>query len=113
MRELDKQIAGLSSARRALLELKRKKQPSIAPPIGRRQRRDSAPLSFAQQRLWLIYQLDPTSYLYNVPRAVSMTGRLDIPALERSLNRIVERHEILRTIFPIAKDEPEQDILPS
>jgi len=113
VRELDKQIAGLSSARRALLELKRKKQPSIAPPIGRRKTRDSAPLSFAQQRLWLIYQLDPTSYLYNVPRAVSMTGRLDIPALERGLNRIVERHEILRTIFPIAQDEPEQVILPS
>jgi amino acid adenylation domain-containing protein len=113
VRELDKQIAGLSSARRALLELKRKKQPSIAPPIGRRKTRDTAPLSFAQQRLWLIYQLDPTSYLYNVPRAVSMTGRLDILALERSLNRIIERHEILRTVFPIAKDEPEQVILPS
>jgi len=116
VRELDKQIAGLSSARRALLELKRKrleKQPSIAPPIGRRERGDTAPLSFAQQRLWLIYQLDPASYLYNVPRAVSMTGPLDVPALERSLNKVVGRHEILRTIFPIAKDEPEQVILPS
>src|SRR5258708_1624641 len=91
----------LTPAKQALLERMRKRTAlTVAPAIRPRETRDSAPLSFAQQRLWLIQQLDPQSYLYNVPRALHIRGRLDVPALENALNSIIERHEILRTTFP-------------
>jgi FkbH-like protein len=111
--ELEKQLASLSPAKRALLEHKRKQAAaglSVAPRLRRRMERDGAPMSFAQQRLWLIYQMDPNSYLYNVPRAVRMKGRLDLPALERSLNKIVQRHEVLRTTFSAASGQPVQKV---
>ncbi|NBD14537.1 non-ribosomal peptide synthetase, partial [Corallococcus silvisoli] len=57
------------------------------------------PLSFAQQRLWFIDQLDPGTALYNVPVAVRLEGALDVDALERSLHEVVRRHESLRTTF--------------
>ena len=55
--------------------------------------------SYAQQRLWFIHQLQGTSTEYNMPQALRLRGELDVPALERSLNAIVERHEVLRTQF--------------
>ena len=70
------------------------------------------PLSFAQQRLWFLDQFDPGSPLYNNPAAVRMTGHLNVGALQRSINAIIERHEILRTVFDTAKGEPVQTILP-
>src|SRR4051794_2813437 len=69
------------------------------------------PLSFGQQRLWLLYQLDPASPLYNIAMAVHMDGALDINALERSLNLIVERHEALRTLFKVVGERPVQVVL--
>ena len=93
--------ANLSPAKQALLERMRKRAaPAITPRIRPRGNCGSAPLSFAQQRMWLIQQLDPESYLYNVPRALLLRGTLDIPALEAALNAIVQRHAILRTTFP-------------
>jgi hypothetical protein len=68
------------------------------------------PLSFAQQRLWFLDQLEPGNALYNVPYLVRLTGRLDVAILERSLNEIVRRHEVLRTRFVMREDEPEQVI---
>lgn len=54
-------------------------------------------LSFAQERLWFLDQLIPDSCLYNMPLVLRLLGPLDIPALEKSLNEILRRHEILRT----------------
>src|SRR5258708_36709492 len=80
------------------------------PPITRSARRNHLPLSFAQQRLWFLDQLEPGSPFYNMPRVVRMRGKLDIPALHRALNKIVERHESLRTSFALEGNEPVQVI---
>jgi amino acid adenylation domain-containing protein len=69
---------------------------------------DSLPLSHAQERLWFLDQLAPGNPFYNMPSAVRMTGRLDAPALERSLFEIVRRHETLRTRFPALAGRPVQ-----
>src|SRR5690349_14861535 len=66
------------------------------------------PLSFAQQRLWFLDQLEPGSAAYNLSGRVRLEGRLDAPALEASLNEIVRRHEALRTIFSPRAGEPVQ-----
>ncbi|MDT5268509.1 MAG: hypothetical protein QOH49_695, partial [Acidobacteriota bacterium] len=66
------------------------------------------PLSFAQQRLWFLHLLDPQSAAYNMPFALRLLGQLDIPALERTLNEIVRRHEVLRTTFDALEEEPVQ-----
>ncbi|MCP4656815.1 MAG: SDR family NAD(P)-dependent oxidoreductase, partial [bacterium] len=57
------------------------------------------PLSFAQERLWFLAQLDPDSPGYNLPQAFRFRGAIEVAALERSLEHIVERHEALRTTF--------------
>ena len=67
------------------------------PPVLPAPRDRALPLSFAQQRLWFLDQLEPLSSFYNVPAAVQMSGRLDREALKRALNEIVRRHEVLRT----------------
>jgi amino acid adenylation domain-containing protein len=70
------------------------------------------PLSFAQQRLWSIAQLDPDTPAYNIPLAVRLQGSLDIAALEASLNALVQRHEVWRTAFPTVDERPVQAIAP-
>ncbi|HEX6804484.1 MAG TPA: amino acid adenylation domain-containing protein [Terriglobales bacterium] len=105
--------ANLSPAKRALLERMRKRVSLSAAPVIHRSRRSSAPLSFAQQRMWLIQQLDPDSYLYNEPRALHICGHVDAAAMEQALNSIVQRHEILRTAFEQDENgEPWQKIAP-
>ena len=71
-----------------------------------------APLSFAQQRLWFLAQLDPESAAYNLPAAVDLHGALDIPRLSITLQEIVRRHETLRTTFQMAGSEPVQVVGP-
>ena len=71
------------------------------------------PLSFAQQRLWFLDQLEPDSTAYTIPFALRLSGPLDAPALERSLGEIVRRHESLRTRFPAVDDHPCQQIQPA
>lgn len=68
------------------------------------------PLSFAQQRLWFIDQLEPGTPLYNIALSLRLKGRLDIAAVESSFNEIVRRHEVLRTYFPALEGEPVQVI---
>ena len=75
--------------------------------------RDRLPLSFAQQRLWFLTQLQPESPFYNVPLAFHLSGPLDDAALTRALETIVARHESLRTVFDEVDDEPVQRILPT
>src|SRR3984885_4768278 len=112
--DLDKKIAELSPAKRALLERLRKKGAIAAPPpITARSKDSTIPLSFAQQRLWFLYELDPASTLYNVPRALLLKGALGVAALQESLNQLVRRHEVLRTTFAMTVDVPEQRIVPN
>jgi surfactin family lipopeptide synthetase A len=72
-----------------------------------------APLSFAQKRLWYIEQLKLGSSVYNLHLARRLKGNLDLPALERSLEEIVRRHETLRTVFGLRDGEPAQIIQPA
>ena len=70
----------------------------------------TAPLSFSQQRLWFLDQYEPNNILYNIPTAIRLHGALDVTALERSLNEILNRHESLRTTFGVVRDRPVQVI---
>nr|WP_279636042.1 non-ribosomal peptide synthase/polyketide synthase [Corallococcus terminator] len=85
---------------------------SKLPPLVARPRTGREPLSFAQQRLWFLDQLQPGSALYNLPSAVRLTGRLDVSALERTFTELVRRHEALRTTFQGLEGEPIQVITP-
>ena len=67
--------------------------------IARIDRSGPLPLSLAQQRLWFLNQLDPDSSVYNIGAALRMKGHIHVPALERTLQEIVQRHEDLRTNF--------------
>ena len=72
------------------------------------------PLSYSQQRLWLLDQLNPGSHVYIIPLVVRFVGSLDVPLLEKCINKIIERHEILRTTFaPNSAHQPIQVIAPS
>jgi len=81
--------------------------------IPRRSSGSTAPLSYAQQRLWIAEQLHPGTPAYNIARAVRLTGLLDCAALEKSLGEIIRRHESLRTDFPIVHDQPVQHSVPA
>jgi amino acid adenylation domain-containing protein len=70
------------------------------------------PLSFAQQRLWFVDQLEGGQSAYNIPVAMRLRGRLDVDALERTLSEIGRRHEVLRTSFPVIDGRPVQAIAP-
>ncbi|HJX28337.1 MAG TPA: SDR family NAD(P)-dependent oxidoreductase, partial [Thermoanaerobaculia bacterium] len=91
--------------------LRSQSEESGLPPLVRVPREGALPLSFAQQRLWLIDQLEPGSPLYNVPVILRADGALDVAALERSLGEIVSRHEALRTVFAVPGGAPVQVIL--
>ncbi|HET9478657.1 MAG TPA: amino acid adenylation domain-containing protein, partial [Pyrinomonadaceae bacterium] len=83
-----------------------------APPIVPVPRNGNLPLSFSQQRLWFIYQLEPSTSAYNIPTAVRLSGPLDITALSRTLNEVVRRHEILRTYYRMIDGQPAQFVGP-
>jgi amino acid adenylation domain-containing protein len=71
---------------------------------------EPAPLSFAQERLWFLHQLDPESTAYNVSIPLRVTGRLNLPALSQSISEAVRRHESLRTTFDVVDGKPVQII---
>jgi amino acid adenylation domain-containing protein len=113
MDNLTERIAKLSPAKRALLEMKLKEKSAVAgvaQSILRRISPGPAPLSFAQERLWFLDQLEPESRAYNQPRLVRLKGALDIDALRKALDAIVARHEVLRTTFHSDDEHPVQII---
>ncbi|MFE4499937.1 amino acid adenylation domain-containing protein [Rhodococcus sp. NPDC056743] len=78
------------------------------PRIAVGERPERIPLSYAQARIWFLNHLDPASPAYNIPAAVSLGGSLDVPALEAAVLDVIERHEILRTVFPDSDSGPHQ-----
>jgi hypothetical protein len=81
-----------------------------APEIAKVTRDAELPLSYAQERLWFIEQLEPGNTAYNLPMAVRLRGELDVDALGWSLKAIVKRHEVLRTHFAVVEGRPVQVI---
>jgi amino acid adenylation domain-containing protein len=106
----------LSPAKLALLEKrlrgKREDQPSTQ-AIPRDSTRQAAPLSFGQERLWFLDRYSPGDPVYNSSVVFRLSGVLDQTALEKSLNEIVRRHEVLRTTFGVSSGQPVQIIAPS
>ena len=84
-----------------------------APDLVPVSRNEHPPLSFSQERLWFIHQLQPDSSTYNVSLAFRLQGLLNISALEHSLNQIIQRHEALRTTFVASENKPVQVIASS
>ncbi|RKH27986.1 non-ribosomal peptide synthetase, partial [Corallococcus sp. CA041A] len=83
-----------------------------APPLQPSPREGVIPLSFAQQRLWLLDQLQPGDISYNIPTALRLTGQVDLESLRRAFEALVDRHESLRTTLSAAHEEPSQCIQP-
>ncbi|HET9478966.1 MAG TPA: condensation domain-containing protein, partial [Pyrinomonadaceae bacterium] len=116
MRELSNEI-GVSAEELELFEylLEEEGLAEVSPErvIPRRKQHDDIPLSFAQERLWFLDQLEPGGAAYNMPGAVWLEGDLNLVALERSFNEIIRRHDVLRTTFRAERGRPVQVIAPS
>ena len=108
-------LAKLSPEKRLLLE-KRISGKSIPEKsseiIHPRPETGPAPLSFSQQRLWFLDQLEENSTVYNEVGGLNITGPLKVTVLEQCLTEIIRRHEVLRTTFPTKDEVPVQDIAP-
>ena len=102
-------VAGLS---RYLQEQLSAGASASVPAMEQVDREQRLPLSFAQQRLWFLDQLEPGMTAYNMPLAIKLRGTLEVTALEQTLNEIVRRHEVLRTTFVVGEGEPQQLIHP-
>src|SRR5262249_36373785 len=96
-----------------LAQLIAKAEKSEIPPIQPvdRTQFDRLPLSFAQERMWVINQREPESPGYNVPSATAIQGELEIDQLEQAFNLVIARHENLRTLFPSREGQAHQQIL--
>ncbi|HEY6348111.1 MAG TPA: amino acid adenylation domain-containing protein [Candidatus Angelobacter sp.] len=105
--------AGDLFARPVLADLARNLKNAVhaeLPPIISAERNQRIPLSFSQQRLWFLAQIEGGSQAYLSPVGLHFKGQLDRAALQRALDRIVERHEALRTTFTLIDEEPVQRI---
>ncbi len=101
----------LSGKKRAVLEALLHEQgirEAKVERIPRRTEPEPAPLSFAQERMWFLDQLEPDSPLYNIHMGVELLGPLNVPVLQRSIAEIFRRHEILRTTFTVIENRPVQ-----
>ena len=105
----------LSEAKRLLLEKRIRGQARPAAPRNAIRRRGGGPvhpMSWAQERLWFLDQMEPGSGFYNIPMATLCSARVDVPTLERAFSEIVRRHEALRTVFRLVDGEPRQIVQP-
>jgi amino acid adenylation domain-containing protein/thioester reductase-like protein len=115
MDRLRQRIANLSPEKRKLLERLLAKEGGNLPPsaiLPRPAGMNLCPLSFAQQRLWVLHQLDPLSPLYNIAFVLRFRGRIDRAVMRRAHLELLRRHEILRTTFPVVDSRPAQVIAP-
>src|SRR5687768_4593334 len=114
MDQLSERLARLSPEQlAALMQRVRGKDAAGAPAVSipRRTEAGPCPLSFAQQRLWFVQQLDPDDTSYNAVAATRLEGELDAAALRSALDAVVERHEALRTVFATRGGEPVQVVV--
>ncbi|MGA9118032.1 MAG: amino acid adenylation domain-containing protein, partial [Bacteroidota bacterium] len=100
-------VAGLAEA---IDELAGARGELAMPPIVRAVRDENLPLSYAQQRLWFLDQLEPDSPLYNIPEVYRVQGMLDVAVLDRCFNEVVRRHETLRTAIVTVDGKPRLEI---
>jgi amino acid adenylation domain-containing protein/thioester reductase-like protein len=108
MQRLSRRIANLSAKKHALLMSRLKGVEPLSHRILRHPRSTIAPLSFAQERLWLLAQLEPESSFYNIAGAVRLQGKFSKDVLAQSLREIVQRHEVLRMAFTVREGQPQQ-----
>ncbi|MFO0777382.1 MAG: amino acid adenylation domain-containing protein [Nitrospira sp.] len=83
---------------------------TLLTPLTAAERRKPLALSFAQQRLWFLAQMEPEGWSYNLPFALRLSGALDFAALSQSFEQVIARHETLRTTFHASDGEPVQVI---
>ncbi|MET0398003.1 MAG: amino acid adenylation domain-containing protein [Longimicrobiaceae bacterium] len=105
----------LSESKRALLEKRMRGEAAGRPAASAMERRAGdgpAPLSFAQEHLWFMEQMEPGHPRYHLPGAIRLLGPVDPAAMERALTEAVRRHESLRTVFPLFDGTPMQVVLP-
>ena len=105
--------AELSAAKQALLERRLRRPAPVEAGIPPRPQDAPAPLSFAQERLWLIDQLEPGSAAYTISAGLRLRGALDVDALRRAFAEIVRRHDVLRTTFSVQGGAPVQVVAPA
>lgn len=113
--ELARRLRELPPEKRAWLERKLRQSEfalDLKPSLTRRESPATAPLSFAQERLRFLWELEPESPAYNRPTFLRLTGRLDATALEQALNGLTRRHEVLRASYPIVGGRPVQSLRP-
>ncbi|RKG52248.1 non-ribosomal peptide synthetase, partial [Corallococcus sp. AB011P] len=116
MSGLVQRFGNLSPEKREELMRRLKQEAAGAPApdaIPLRDKSTPPPLSFAQQRLWFIDQLQPGLALYNLPIVLRATGPLNMEAFQRALQALVDRHEVLRTTFTQERGQPVQRIAPA
>jgi amino acid adenylation domain-containing protein/non-ribosomal peptide synthase protein (TIGR01720 family) len=105
----------LSEAKRLLLEKRIKGLAKPAAPKNAIRRRGGGPvhpMSWAQERLWFLDQMEPGNAFYNIPAASLISARIDVPTLERAFSEVIRRHEALRTVFRLVDGEPKQIVQP-
>lgn len=84
--------------------------PALTPITPSQNTGNQYPLSFAQRRFWFLHQLEPDTSVYHISGGLEFRGALQIQALERALNEIVQRHQALRTVFPATDGSPCQRV---
>jgi amino acid adenylation domain-containing protein len=105
----------LSEAKRLLLEKRIQGQARPSAPRNAIRRVGGGPvfpMSFAQERLWFLDQMEPGNPFYNIPMACLISARVDVPTLERAMAELVTRHESLRTVYRLVDGEPRQIVQP-
>src|SRR3954452_20085136 len=109
--EISDRLKSLTPAQRALLErrlMERRAAEARERPLARREGSGPAPLSHAQELLWLLSQVFDDGVAYNAPGAYRLEGPLDVQMLGAALTELVRRHEILRTTYGVVDGRPMQ-----